>query len=114
MEQHNDRSVPAVSAAIARNVRALRTGHGWSLDALAQRSGVSKGLLVQIERGASNPSIGTLTRLCEALDVTIAQLVDLGELPVVRIVRAAEAVTLWSDEAGGRADLLLGTERREH
>lgn len=104
----------AVSGAIARNVRALRTAHGWSLDVLSQRSGVSKGMLVQIEGGGSNPSIGTLTRLCEALDVTIAQLVDLGELPAVRLVRAGEAVTLWRDEAGSRADLLLGMERREH
>jgi transcriptional regulator with XRE-family HTH domain len=104
----------AVSGAIARNLRALRTGHGWSLDALSQRSGVSKGMLVQIEQGASNPSIGTLTRICEALDVTLAQLVDLGELPAVRLVRAREAVTLWHDDAGSRADLLLGMERREH
>lgn len=104
----------AVSGAIARNLRALRTGHGWSLDALSQRSGVSKGMLVQIEQGSSNPSIGTLTRICEALDVTIAQLVDLGELPAVRLVRAREAVTLWRDDAGSQADLLLGMERREH
>jgi len=104
----------AVSGAIARNLRALRTGHGWSLDALSHRSGVSKGMLVQIEQGGSNPSIGTLTRICEALDVTIAQLVDLGELPAVRLVRAREAVTLWRDEAGSQANLLLGMERREH
>src|SRR5206468_3164010 len=48
------------------------------------------------------------------LDVTIAQLVDLGELPAVRLVRAREAVTLWRDDGGSRADLLLGMERREH
>jgi transcriptional regulator with XRE-family HTH domain len=104
----------AVSGAIARNLRTLRTRHGWSLDVLSQRSGVSKGMLVQIEQGGSNPSIGTLTRIAEALDTTIAQLVDLGELPAVRLVRASESVTLWRDETGSRADLLLGMERREH
>jgi transcriptional regulator with XRE-family HTH domain len=113
MSDHNDRSRQAVSAAVARNVRAVRTRRGWSLDTLAQRSGVSKGMLVQIEQGGSNPSVGTLTRICEALDVTLAQLVDLGELPAVRVVPAGEAVTLWSD-GGSRADLLLGMERREH
>jgi transcriptional regulator with XRE-family HTH domain len=109
-----DGSERTVSAAIARNLRAMRTAHGWSLDALSQRSGVSKGMLVLIEQGASNPSIGTLTRIAEALDVTIAQLVDLGELPAVRVVRAAETVTLWRDGTGSHADLLLGMERREH
>lgn len=113
MATDNDRPGRLVSAAIARNVRTLRTAHGWSLDVLSQRSGVSKGLLVQIEQGGSNPSIGTLTRICEALDVTIAQLVDLGELPAVRLVREREAVTLWRD-GRSHADLLLGMERREH
>ena len=93
-----------VALAIAHHTRRLRGERGWSLDQMAGRSGVSKGMLVQIEQGGSNPSIGTLTRICEALDVTIAQLVDLGELPAVRLVRAREAVTLWRDDGGSRAD----------
>ena len=36
-----------VAAAIARNTRELRTERQWTLDQLA-RSGVSKGMLVQI------------------------------------------------------------------
>lgn len=39
----------AALAAIARNVRAARGSRGWSLDALAARSGVSKGVLVTLE-----------------------------------------------------------------
>ena len=103
-----------VTGAIARNVRALRSGHGWSLDALAQRSGVSKGMLVQVEQGSANPTVGTLSRIAEALDVSIARLLDLGEQPAVRVVRAAETVTLWRDDSGSHGDLLLGMDRREH
>ena len=39
-----------VGDAVARTVRALRAGHSWSLDQLAARSGVSKGVLVALVR----------------------------------------------------------------
>jgi transcriptional regulator with XRE-family HTH domain len=42
---------------------------GLSLDELARRSGVSSGLLSQIERGKGNPSYFTLLKLAQALDM---------------------------------------------
>ncbi|MGZ4466446.1 MAG: hypothetical protein ACXVW0_13885 [Nocardioides sp.] len=42
-----DASTATIST-VARNVRALRTEQAWTLDELAGRSGVSKGMLVQI------------------------------------------------------------------
>ena len=55
-----------VPAAAARTLRSLRTGRGWSLDALASRSGVSRGALVAIEQARGNPSIATLCRISDA------------------------------------------------
>jgi ribosome-binding protein aMBF1 (putative translation factor) len=53
MDQNNDPRVDpgqaAVSRAIATNVRAARSARGWSLEALAARSGLSKGALVGVE-----------------------------------------------------------------
>ena len=42
---------------------------------LAARSGVSRRLVVQIEQGEANPSIGTLLRLAGAFEVTLTDLV---------------------------------------
>ncbi len=104
----------AVAAAVARNVHALRTRRGWSLDALAGRSGVSKGMLVQIEQGRTNPSIATLCRVATALGVAVPRLVEVAETPPVRIVRAAEAPQLWRGAgAGSAASLLLGADAPE-
>jgi transcriptional regulator with XRE-family HTH domain len=97
----------AVTAAIARNVRAARLRHGWSLDRLSARSGVSKGMVVHIERASTNPSIATLSKLADALAVPLPELIVVGDGPAVRVVGAAEAVKLW-DEPAGTATLLLG------
>jgi transcriptional regulator with XRE-family HTH domain len=104
----------SLSAALARNVHALRSERGWSLDVLAQRSGVSKGMLVQIEKGSSNPSIGTLNRISEAFGVTVVQLIEVAEAPALRLVRPDEAVTLWRGDSGSHADLLLGLDLHDH
>jgi transcriptional regulator with XRE-family HTH domain len=99
----------AIAAAIARNVHALRSRRFWTLDALATRSGISKGMLVQIEQARTNPSIATLCRIADALGVTVPQLVELDESPPVRIVRAADTVELWHGLSGSVGTLLIGS-----
>jgi POT family proton-dependent oligopeptide transporter len=47
----------AMNEAIARRVASLRKGGQLTFDALAARSDISKGMLVQIEQGRANPSI---------------------------------------------------------
>lgn len=103
-----------VAAAIARNARELRSDRQWSLDQLSQRSGVSKGMLVQIEQARTNPSIGTLCRLADAFGVTLAQLVELTDEDAVRVVDATDVVRLWEGAPGSAGDLLVGTDRSEH
>jgi transcriptional regulator with XRE-family HTH domain len=99
-----------VNAAVGRNVRSQRTRLAWTLEDLATRSGVSKGMLSQVEQARTNPSVATICRLATALGVSIASLVEAPEAPSARVVRAKEAVTLW---AGGHQDsaarLLVGS-----
>lgn len=103
-----------VAAAIARNARTLRGDRQWSLDSLASRSGISKGMLVQIEQARTNPSIGTLCRLADAFGVTLAQLVELGDGSTVQVIDADEVVRLWTGAKGSSGDLLVGSDRAEH
>jgi transcriptional regulator with XRE-family HTH domain len=101
-------TVDALSASIAGHVKALRSSRGWSLDELARRSGVSKGMVVQIEGARTNPSIGTLCRIAEAFGVQIGQLLTERAEPVVRVIGADEPPTLWKGPAGGTGRLLHG------
>jgi transcriptional regulator with XRE-family HTH domain len=95
-------------AAIARQVKGLRQGRRWSLDELASRSGVSKGMLVQIEGARTNPSIGTLCRVAESFGVSIGRLLEAEPEPVVKIVGADEPAVLWRGPGGGTGRLLRG------
>lgn len=101
-------TVAALTAAVAGHVRALRTARGWSLDELAGRSGVSKGMLVQIEAARTNPSVGTLVRIADAFGVTIARLLEPAEERTVRISDAEAAPQLWRGGEGGFGRLLRG------
>lgn len=100
--------VGAVTSAVAGQVRELRAARGWSFEELAGRSGVSKGMLVQIEAARTNPSIGTLCRVADAFGVSIAQLLEPAERSSVRISATTEAPVLWRGARGGTARLLNG------
>jgi transcriptional regulator with XRE-family HTH domain len=100
--------VEAVTASVAQHVRTLRLTRGWSLDELSGRSGVSKGMVVQIEGARTNPSVGTLCRIADAFGVTVARLLEPGAERTVRVTAAADAPTLWRGGYGGFARLLGG------
>ena len=52
----------------------MRSAAGISAQALARRSGVARGTLVQLERGEGNPTVDTLYALANALGVALAEL----------------------------------------
>jgi len=65
-----------LGARIAARLRGLRSEHGYSLDALATRSGVSRSAISMIERNETSPTAVVLERLATALDVPLASLFD--------------------------------------
>lgn len=104
------RQVPIeeINAAVALHVRALRTGRGWSLDELSGRSGVSKGMLVQIEAGRTNPSVGTLARIADAFGVAVARLLQPTADRSVHLSDFEDGPVLWRGGRGGTGRLLRG------
>ena len=63
-----------VLRALGLTVNQARTGRGWTLRELAERSGVSVRFLVQLEAGRGNISIKRLADLAEAFGVTPSDL----------------------------------------
>lgn len=62
--------------AIARRIRQLRLDKGWTLEKLADVTGLSKSYLSQVENGAKNPPISTLIKIAFGLSVGIIELID--------------------------------------
>ncbi|MFJ4055110.1 helix-turn-helix domain-containing protein [Pseudomonas sp. NPDC089743] len=61
---------------VSLNVRGLRNAAGMSQSALAERSGVSRRMLVAIEAGEKNVSLTTLDLIAEALGVAFSRLIQ--------------------------------------
>ncbi|MEU9117014.1 XRE family transcriptional regulator [Streptomyces sp. NPDC048483] len=99
-----------LTQSLARNLKHWRTERGYTLDALAARAGVSRGMIIQIEQARTNPSVGTTVKIADALGVSITTLLDYEQGPQVRIVPPDEAVRLWSTGAGSYTTLLVGAE----
>ncbi|RKN12913.1 helix-turn-helix domain-containing protein [Streptomyces radicis] len=99
-----------LTQSLARNLKRLRAARALTLDALAARSGVSRGMLIQIEQARTNPSVGTVVKIGDALGVSVATLLDAGAPPAVRVVPPGETVRLWATQAGSHSTLLVGTE----
>jgi len=99
-----------LSAALARTLAALRAERGWSLDQLAARSGVSKGVLVSLEQARSNPNLATLARVGDAFGLPVTRLLDVPPEPSVRITGPGDARTLWHGAAGGTGTIIAATE----
>ncbi|WIX32387.1 XRE family transcriptional regulator [Salinicola sp. JS01] len=73
---HNTNERPDVLVHVAANVRRLRQAASLSQQALAERAGLSRRMLVNIEKGDVNVSLNTLDRLAEALGVLFYALVQ--------------------------------------
>ena len=109
MVHRMDETTAALAAAIGARVRSERQARRWTLDRLATETGVSRRMLVNVEQGAVNPSVGTLLRLGDALGVGLPALVEQARRTPVAVTRQGEGATLWSSDAGGRAVLVAGT-----
>ena len=99
----------AVNEVIGQRVRQHRTARGWTLDELADRSGVSRRMLINIEHGEGNPSIATLLRISNALGVGLPVLVDVERPHALTVTAAGRAPVLWRGPRGGHALLVAGT-----
>ncbi|MDV6327726.1 XRE family transcriptional regulator [Idiomarina sp. Sol25] len=105
-----DKDKTAINEAIAKRVYTFRKQYGMSLDELAKNAEISKGMLVQIEKGRANPSIGILCKLANALAVSVADIVAVSDDPKVTIRQPQDIPTLWNGEHGGAARLLAGSK----
>src|SRR3954468_18649252 len=78
---------PQDHASIGPRVKALREAMGLSLRDLAERSGVSAPMLSQVERGDTSPTLTVAGRIAGGLELSLSQLLRLGEGEGGRVVR---------------------------
>lgn len=104
-----DALTASLASVIGGRVSAERQARRLTLDQLAERAGVSRRMLVNVEQGATNPSIGTLLRISDALGVGLPALVEPPGRPAVKVTRRGHGAELWAGPAGGTGVLVAGT-----
>ncbi|MFJ2620350.1 helix-turn-helix domain-containing protein [Glutamicibacter sp. NPDC087344] len=105
-----DENTQALAHSIGMRVKQERLALGWTLDQLATRAEISRRMLVNVEQGSANPSVGTLLRLSDALGVGLPTLVETPSSKPVKLTRKGKGAELWTGEFGGRG-VLLGATR---
>ena len=88
---------------IAERVRELRATAGLSLDALANKSGVSRSMISLVERAESSPTAVVLEKLAAGLGVTLASLFNVpadAVQPTGPVARRKDQPE-WRDPASG-------------
>lgn len=86
-------------------IRAIREKRQLSMREVASRAGISQPFLSQIERGQSMPSMITVYRLAETLDVTPGELLPTSTESKVTVIRSDEGRLL---PVADRPDAALG------
>lgn len=61
---------------ISGTLKALRRERGWSLDRAAEKTGVSKAMLGQIEREESSPTIATLWKIASGFNTSFSSFIE--------------------------------------
>lgn len=86
---------------LGARIKLEREQRGWSLSVLAERSGVSRAMINNIERGAASPTAVLLGKLSGAFGITLSTLLARAEAGQrQRLMRAADQ-PLWKDPRTG-------------
>lgn len=86
--------------AIAINLKRLRAEGGFTLDGLAEASGVSRAMISRIERAEASPSALILAKLCAALGTTLSAFFADADRPVDPLSRRVDQ-PVWRDPETG-------------
>lgn len=102
---------------LGQQIRQVRKTRGLTLQQVARKVGLTPGAISLIEHGRSNPSVGTLKRIADALGITVGSLFDSAppvDSPVVRagqrkVLRSGNGITyqLLTPDTSGRVEFIL-------
>lgn len=103
-------NTPDMNLVIANNLKNLRRELRLSLGETAERTGVSKSMLGQIERGESSPTISTLWKIATGLQVSFTSLMEHTEQGI-QIVSEADMKPVVSDRGHFRLYPVVQTHK---
>ncbi|MFJ8244374.1 helix-turn-helix domain-containing protein [Peribacillus asahii] len=86
-----------IQEVIANNLAQMRKKRGLSLDRVAELTGVSKAMLAQIENGKSNPTVTTLWKIANGLQVSFSAFLKETDKPQIEKININQLNPLIDD-----------------
>lgn len=97
----------AITGQLGKTIQRLRKAYNLSLSDLAEQSGVAKSIISQIERNETNPTLATVWRLSQALDMSVERvLASTDETPIVEKLTRADTPILLSEDGLCRLSII--------
>jgi transcriptional regulator with XRE-family HTH domain len=89
----------AINENLGRRVKKLRGDRGWSLEELANVSGVSKSMLSEIEREKANPTLSVTFRIARAFGLNLQELIETSEsASSIQVIRSTERSQVYRSD----------------
>jgi XRE family transcriptional regulator, regulator of sulfur utilization len=102
-----DAGAVALSGQLGKTVQRLRKAYNLSLSELAEQSGVAKSIISQIERNETNPTLATIWRLSQALDVSIERVLgSADDAPFIEKTTRVDTPVIFSDDGKCRLSVV--------
>ena len=81
-------------------MKKLRQERGWSLEELADASGVSRSMLSEIEREKANPTLTVTFRIARAFGLTLQELIESAEASAskIQVIRASDRAQVYRSD----------------
>ncbi len=106
-QRNMDLGAQVLSGHLGKTIQRLRKAYNLSLSELAEQSGVAKSIISQIERNETNPTLATIWRLSQALDVSIERvLASNDDEPFIDKSSRADTPILVSDDGKMRLGII--------
>lgn len=88
-----------VNELIGINLKKLREERGYSMSKLAEIVQVSKSMLSQIEKGETNPSVGTIWKIANGLRVSFTSLLN-EQIDTFKVIKKMKVKPITQDDEG--------------
>lgn len=103
---------PQFLTRLGAEVRRRRVDADLTVQQLADRAGLSRRMLTQIELGQANPSLVTVDKIAQALGTDFVALTREDRPDPVAVHPPGTAAGVWSSSAGSHAELQVATRHQ--
>ncbi|OYW61802.1 MAG: XRE family transcriptional regulator [Rhizobiales bacterium 12-68-15] len=106
-ERTGEDGAHVITGQLGKTIQRLRKAYNLSLSELSEQSGVAKSIISQIERNETNPTLATVWRLSQALDMTVERVLGASDdAPFVEKLTRADTPLLVSEDGLCRLSII--------